>query len=184
MIKIEPIQTYYKGYKFRSRLEARWAVFFDTLGIKYEYEPEGYVLNNGKWYLPDFKFFNVYLRNKQSKNLYVEIKADNKLAEDVADTNILNFDYDIIVFGNQPFFHIWPNGPYDVEYGGFQSGINGFDNYMFFWKCERCGTIKIENCHSSGNQCPKCGNFKTNDKLQLYEAALAARQERFENRNI
>lgn len=25
------IETEYKGYRFRSRLEARWAVFFDTL---------------------------------------------------------------------------------------------------------------------------------------------------------
>src|SRR3989344_7244241 len=50
---IQPIQTIYKGYRFRSRLEARWAVFFDTLGIKWEYEPEGYNLN-GSYYLPDF----------------------------------------------------------------------------------------------------------------------------------
>lgn len=26
---IKAIDTIYKGYKFRSRLEARWAVFFD-----------------------------------------------------------------------------------------------------------------------------------------------------------
>lgn len=36
------IPTMYKGIQFRSRLEARWAVFFDTLGIKWEYEPQGY----------------------------------------------------------------------------------------------------------------------------------------------
>lgn len=39
---IKPIETVYKGYKFRSRLEARWAVFFDALEIRWEYEPEGY----------------------------------------------------------------------------------------------------------------------------------------------
>lgn len=50
---IKPIETEYNGYRFRSRLEARWAVFFDILGIPYEYEKEGYDLN-GKWYLPDF----------------------------------------------------------------------------------------------------------------------------------
>lgn len=37
---IQAIETEYKGYRFRSRLEARWAVFFDSLGIVYEYEPE------------------------------------------------------------------------------------------------------------------------------------------------
>jgi hypothetical protein len=47
------IETSYKGYRFRSRLEARWAVFLDSLNIKYIYETEGYDLD-GIWYLPDF----------------------------------------------------------------------------------------------------------------------------------
>ena len=47
MSELRAIQTEYKGYRFRSRLEARWAVFFDTLGVKWEYEPEGYDLGNG-----------------------------------------------------------------------------------------------------------------------------------------
>ncbi len=51
---MKAIQTEYKGYLFRSRLEARWAVFFDKLGIRYEYEPEGLVLSDGTGYLPDF----------------------------------------------------------------------------------------------------------------------------------
>lgn len=54
MSNIKAIQTEYKGYLFRSRLEARWAVFFDELGIEWEYEPEGLVLSNGTYYLPDF----------------------------------------------------------------------------------------------------------------------------------
>lgn len=48
------ISTRYKGYNFRSRLEARWAVFFDHLGIRWDYEPEGFELGNGLRYLPDF----------------------------------------------------------------------------------------------------------------------------------
>ena len=28
---IKAIETVYNGYRFRSRLEARWAVFFDAL---------------------------------------------------------------------------------------------------------------------------------------------------------
>lgn len=39
---LKAIETVYQGYRFRSRLEARWAVFFDTLGIRYEYEKEGF----------------------------------------------------------------------------------------------------------------------------------------------
>src|SRR5262249_35299712 len=52
---LRAIETVYRGYRFRSRLEARWAVFFHTLGVRWEYEPEGFVLSTGQWYLPDFR---------------------------------------------------------------------------------------------------------------------------------
>lgn len=63
---IKPIETLWKGYRFRSRLEARWAVFFEELGIRWEYEPEGFELSDGTRYLPDF-----YLPDQDS---YVEVK--------------------------------------------------------------------------------------------------------------
>ena len=55
MTAIKAIETRYKGYRFRSRLEARWAVFFDSLGTEWEYEKEGFDLGEplGR-YLPDF----------------------------------------------------------------------------------------------------------------------------------
>lgn len=68
--EIKPIETIYNGYKFRSRLEARWAVFFDAAGIRYEYEPEGFKAKNGLCYLPDF-----YLPDE---NMFVEVKAQRK----------------------------------------------------------------------------------------------------------
>ena len=67
MTDIKPIETNYKGCRFRSRLEARWAVFFDNLGIEWEYEPEGFELPDGTRYLPDF-----YLPKEMA---YVEVKA-------------------------------------------------------------------------------------------------------------
>jgi hypothetical protein len=36
---IKAIPTTYAGVNFRSRLEARWAAFFDLADIKWEYEP-------------------------------------------------------------------------------------------------------------------------------------------------
>lgn len=59
MSQIKAIETRYKGYRFRSRLEARWAVFFDACGYQWEYEPEGFDLPSGAKYLPDFKVFGV-----------------------------------------------------------------------------------------------------------------------------
>src|SRR4051794_31093898 len=51
---IRAIGTRYAGCFFRSRLEARWAVFLDALGIVWQYEAEGYELPSTR-YLPDFR---------------------------------------------------------------------------------------------------------------------------------
>lgn len=70
------IETVYNGYRFRSRLEARWAVFFDALGIEYEYEPEGYELGHGKRWLPDFRL-------PREGGTLIEVKGgDDALDED------------------------------------------------------------------------------------------------------
>lgn len=68
MFKAKAINTHYNGFFFRSRCEARWAVFFDKLGIEYVYEPEGFELKSGR-YLPDF-----YLPKWRC---WVEIKGEN-----------------------------------------------------------------------------------------------------------
>lgn len=72
---IKAIQTQYKGYAFRSRLEARWAVYFDERGFDWEYEPQGYEINGLK-YLPDFRVDGRYLEVKR-KDAF-EIKAIRK----------------------------------------------------------------------------------------------------------
>ena len=51
---VKPIETSYNGYRFRSRLEARCAVFLDAAKIPYSYEPEGFTFDDGTNYLPDF----------------------------------------------------------------------------------------------------------------------------------
>lgn len=70
---LRPIQTIFKGYRFRSRLEARWAVFLDTLGLRWEYEPQGFELRDGTRYLPDF-----YLPDQGA---FVEIKPAVKMLQ-------------------------------------------------------------------------------------------------------
>lgn len=73
--EIKAIETFYQGRMFRSRLEARWAVFFDAAGILWEYEPEGYDTPDGK-YLPDFR---IYLRGYGNKAWIFEVKSQNQL---------------------------------------------------------------------------------------------------------
>lgn len=66
---IQAIETQYAGYRFRSRLEARWAVLLDTLGQRWEYEPEGFHTPHGG-YLPDFKIVDI-----PGWHVWLEVKA-------------------------------------------------------------------------------------------------------------
>jgi hypothetical protein len=75
MMTLKAIDTAYKGYLFRSRLEARWAVFFDALGLKWEYEAEGYDLD-GVWYLPDFR-----VQTPQGSDMWVEVKREDVVTD-------------------------------------------------------------------------------------------------------
>lgn len=74
---MKAIETVYNGYRFRSRLEARWAVFFDSAGIRYQYEAEGFEVEGCDGpirYLPDFYLpdFGVYCEVKPSREKLME----------------------------------------------------------------------------------------------------------------
>ena len=51
---IPAIKTVYRGIEFDSRLEAKWAAFFDVLGCDWEYHP----CDLPGWF-PDFQAFGV-----------------------------------------------------------------------------------------------------------------------------
>lgn len=68
-MSIKAIETVYRGYKFRSRLEARYAVLFDALGLEWEYEAEGYDMGDAGRYLPDFWLPGI--------GWHIEIKPDS-----------------------------------------------------------------------------------------------------------
>lgn len=52
-MKVKSLPTEYRGTVYRSRTEARWAVFFTENDIPFRYEFEGFELD-GLRYLPDF----------------------------------------------------------------------------------------------------------------------------------
>lgn len=142
-MNIKPIETVYNGYRFRSRLEARWAVFFDSAGIKYQYEPEGFELEDGTRYLPDF-----YLPDQ---NVFVEVKpSKEKLAKD-GERMSWFIDRDgplangLLVLGQVPVF---PN--------------NVFENIMGY-------SIPSDNFR---NAIPRFNLFKWDDGIKLYFASF------------
>jgi hypothetical protein len=65
---IAPKPTVYKGIQFRSRLEARWAAFFDLTEWRWEYEP---CEING--YNPDFIIYCTS-EGYDTKSIIVEVK--------------------------------------------------------------------------------------------------------------
>ncbi len=75
---LSPLPSVYRNVKFRSRLKARWAAYFDLIGLPWQYEPEGYALPSGN-YCPDFlcNDFFVAIKPDQSEML----KVENKLSE-------------------------------------------------------------------------------------------------------
>jgi hypothetical protein len=62
---IPAIPTVYRGRQYRSRLESRWAAFFDLLGWQHEYEP----CDLGPW-SPDFFLWG----RRQNDPVFVEVK--------------------------------------------------------------------------------------------------------------
>lgn len=76
---ISAIETIYKGRRFRSRLEARWAIFFDAIDIGWEYETEGFQIGDSK-YLTDFKLLSF---GSTKVDLFVEIKPRKPSIDEV-----------------------------------------------------------------------------------------------------
>lgn len=66
---IDAIATTYKGIKYRSRTEARWAIFFEALSLNVKYEQETINFEDGTKYLPDFYITEF--------DCYFEVKGNN-----------------------------------------------------------------------------------------------------------
>lgn len=190
MDAIKAIETSYRGYRFRSRLEARWAVFFDALGIKWEYEAEGFDLGEAGWYLPDFRLPELHL--------WVEIKPTDDTNDSESDNGKwLKFarstGQTIVLLCGGP--DVSDGYPDTCKYRGFIANANIWDNDYFWCECPKCGNIGIEYSarserirHKNGCPAKEDGSNKiyNGDSERIRKAVAAARSARFEhgeNRN-
>lgn len=126
---ITPIVTKYAGYRFRSRLEARWAVFMDALGVAYDYEREGYPLSNG-YYLPDF-----WLPRQEC---WMEIKGATPTENEWRSCLFLaeRTGYHTLLFAG----NIGPDASAEI----FFPGCGATDHDYRWCECLACGEIGIE----------------------------------------
>ena len=89
--------TFYRGIKFRSRLEATWAAFFDQVGWPWEYEPFDL-----KGWVPDF------LLKGNGRDVLVEVKPVDGTDPDVQNkisSAAKGYDAHLMICGRQPVFH-------------------------------------------------------------------------------
>lgn len=137
---MQAIETAYKGRLFRSRLEARWAVFFDALKIQWQYEPEGYKLSDGTCYLPDFK-----ITTPQGQTRWFEIKPLGTSG----DSKFELFSRSLDELNKEPLKHAegLPAGEAFLAAG---SPLELMENGYSF--CPRCGSpVKDEYCQTVGH---------------------------------
>src|SRR5215467_9619768 len=107
---IKAIETKYGGYKFRSRLEARWAVFFDEEEIEWDYEPQGFTVDTprgGINYLPDF-----WLGSGQWAEVkgFLDLEGMRRLHAIATGMTVCGSGNDLVVFGDVPRSRsiLWP----------------------------------------------------------------------------
>ena len=152
---IKSKKTKYGDDLYESVIEARWAVFFDCLGIEYIYEPKCAEVETGcrvVRHKPDFLLpeLSKYVEIKPSKPLGIE---NTKAAAWSKDIN------DIIVLFNL-------NPPSEKLENGWLFSWDEFSNLpeihtLIYWcECPKCGHIDLEIC----GELTSCGCF-TLDEL-------------------
>jgi hypothetical protein len=179
---ITAIQTRYAGCRFRSRLEARWAVFFDHLGVPWQYEPQGFELEHGP-YLPDFFLPSIDTWYEVKGRQLTEVES--MLATDL----MIGTDQDVVV--------AWGDIPRSVDYAGANDAWRREQRGMYLavdWDlygwciCNDCGKPGIQYAARScrickHTSCDKCSNGDHPRILAAYEAARSARFEHGETPN-
>ena len=171
---IKAIETVYNGRRYRSRAEARWSIFFETLGIDSQYEVEGYEFD-GIRYLPDFWL--------PSYNCWVEIKGPEPTEDELQKAHLLSLSTEkpvYIFFGD-----IWL--PSQQKYGGAYLCRNTRWTQGYYWyECSDCKSIGLATMDDEGRFSCQCTTASINRKSynnnspQLYTAYKTARQARFE----
>lgn len=161
------LPTTYKGHRFRSRIEARWAVFFDVLKIGYEYEPEGYSLADGTLYLPDFML-------PQMESWY-EVKGAPPTQEEVTKAKLLAAGTNqcvYIAFGNFSSGHPPFSFPQAVRFDP-----NGTLTGLYAWRmcAPPCGFVGLTEIGRGAHLNCRPSSFLT-------DAYSAARGARFDGR--
>ena len=136
---MKAIPTNYNGIKFRSKLEASWAQWLDEEKIKWSYETEGFDLDKGVWYLPDFYLpeINTII---EVKGVMEHIEKPFKLMEYLKEHTELGIMF--LLGGPTGYF-------YDIN-PWYECGV-------WIHKCSKCGKKSIVS-DLGDYSCRVCGH--------------------------
>jgi hypothetical protein len=160
------LPTRYDGVLYRSRTEARWAVFFNAVGCCHQWEATGYDLA-GLWYLPDFWLPTI--------NTYLEVKGAKPTAEERRKSMLLSAatDSTVVVVSGAPEPRADDSDAVLMWRGG------RFIGAATMAYCEPCGRLVF---HSGGwdDRCWTCRRSSEPKHEKLIRSANIARSHRFE----
>jgi len=172
MHEIKSIETEYNGVLFRSRLEARWAVFFDNLRVDWRYEFEGYETSTG-YYLPDFYLPNVYMRDTRQKGVLFEVKPESYEGTEHDQLTEVGRALGVSGMLAKGFQY---NGAHDWD-GLYQVAL-GWDDNMMIYKCS-CGKVKFDYHEANYMECPNPHCKEILEPMACWLAYNAANTYRF-----
>lgn len=140
-LKWSAIPTLYRGIRYRSRLEARWAAFFDLMGWAHEYEP----IDLPGW-IPDFA-----LRFSPDRRVLVEVKPLDLWATGFPNDVISKIDSavrsdgsaEILILGEKPNFDFAIT--FVGFYRNFSHGDSRYTEAFLSWHHEGRGIWAFED---------------------------------------
>jgi len=197
--RITAIETRYAGYRFRSRLEARWYVFFEVLGVQAEYEEQGFTVpgrsaNTRTYYLPDFYLpqHGLYYEVKPSHPEQVDLDGVTRW-EDFAHEVVTAWDHSrtVMSVGEIPNADaVDQSGPPRPE-KHYEAGIYMLGFTVLAWCACPTGKHFDVQVDGRGGNIP-CGceriiderRYQTGDDPRILAAYRAARAARFEHGEV
>ena len=182
---IKPIKTEYSGIIFRSRLEARWAAFFDILGWDWVYEP----FDLDGWF-PDFllkpasECFPCHENNGidyENEGVLVEVKPITKFCKDTANQLAkalleTNNNLEPLLVGLEPIFECPESHTDGAKIGWLAERCPEWDEddsqELYYWEtaplrdfmergisCQPDDKIIADFCHESGSYVDRLTNY-------------------------
>ncbi|SLM31120.1 hypothetical protein MTBBW1_2710007 [Desulfamplus magnetovallimortis] len=135
--------TVYKDIRFRTRLQARWAAFFDTLGIPYEYATEPFKISSQIYYQPDFWL------PSQDAWLIIRKNRMNHNEDRLMGLAFVQHTDKILFAFNECRKTVYHQDNYVLYSGQYLNAEGDFDGIMEWGHCEECNSFHIGHmgCH-------------------------------------